>query len=394
MSIGSVTRAYYSSLRPTSPARSLPARIESCLGGVTPRSIERHIVSSLDIRRNGEKYDLHPAIIMLGSFGHWNRSILSGSNRVVFDSLLFDWERGVLSSTQLPQSITMCQPTHFFDGKIPYSINIWMRKGFPVSRALAVSQWNDLKAEIARTTQVDVMGPVRGCPDMVFVDQGLAVPSMSGGKPIFIPSAMKETSRKQEVSHAARFFQSRGYEVVSLRDFLPRNAIVTFESNGDVHVVPGKNVLFVGFGGRTSSDVLPAISEITGHTVVPIFMDQKTGAYHLDTATSIISPNSAVVFAPGLGEDSLALFLMFFRNIYFASQTEADEEFICNSKQIGDRFFTQTSVSEQFLRFLGSRPAEEIAAVLQFDMSEFNKSGGGINCCSKLTFHTPPEGQN
>ena len=284
----------------------------------------------------------------------------------------------------------MCQPAHFFDQEVPYTINAWMRKGMPVSRETAMHQWNRLKWAISQVLPVDVMQPRKKCPDMTFVDQGLALPSQVGDAPIFIPSLLQEAVRRPEVKGAIEFFKERGYSVLDLDSALARKATASFEANGDVHIVPGHPLLFVGHGRRTSTNILAPLEELTGHQIIPIYMGQKTRSYHLDTASSIISPETAIIYPQGLSPDGFILFCLFFNNVYLVNAREAREEFVPNSKQVGQTFFTQTSVNEHFLHFLDTRPPEEIIEVVEVDMSELNKSGGGINCCSKLAFHIPP----
>src|SRR5262245_12763483 len=69
-----------------------------------------------------------------------------------------------------PRRFLMCRPTHF---TVSYSINPWMDPTKPVDTALAVAQWERLRA-VYRSLGHEVVEvePVAGLPDMVFAANG------------------------------------------------------------------------------------------------------------------------------------------------------------------------------------------------------------------------------
>src|SRR5258708_940011 len=72
-----------------------------------------------------------------------------------------------------PMTYLMCPPTHF---AVEYAINPWMRAGQPVSAALAMRQWQRLRAAFTGLGHtVHTIDPEPGLPHMVFPANGATV---------------------------------------------------------------------------------------------------------------------------------------------------------------------------------------------------------------------------
>lgn len=377
-------KLFYTATRPMNPRDFLPKSIRRALRNVTPRSLEMTLLKRLDMKASGEKYDSHPLLRHLHTFPQQNACVITGGNREVFYFQSLPLEN--FGAVRQPSSIVMCDPFHYLNGLIKIDANAWSNRYVHYSRKRAVRQWKPLLCSIIdKAMPVDVIPSVKGLPAMVFVDQGLAIPSRTGDENIFVPSKMKKPHRKGEVAVATEFFRDRGYDIRSLE--YKDNC---FESNGDCHVVPGIPLLLMGFGDRSSVEIARELEEKTGYNVLPFELTRGDISYHFDTVSSIVNQDTLLLFPKGLRPESLAIMLMLFRNFYLISRNEAFNEFTPNSKVIGDILFTQTSVSNAFLQFI----SKHVKEVMQFDMSEFNKAGGGINCCSKLAFHVPPGSRN
>lgn len=384
-------KAYYSQHRPTESSPCLPIGIKGLLRGITPKTLDGHLQKALQMQPRGETYDSHPLVNMIREFPLQDKCILASSNAMVFYNMNMDWGR--VQAARDPSCVVQCPPEFFFDTEIPYAINAWMECGGPVSRELAQLQWKNLNQMLKSIIAVDTITPQKDWPDMTFVDQGLAIPSLSGDENVFIPGLMRNDERCGEAVFVRDFFAERGYTVRNLpytRGHRTNEGEAYFESNGDVHIIPGKAALIVGSGKRSTANVAPALAEITGYKIFPVNLtiSSEEPVYHLDTVASVIKKDIIMLYPQGMNAASLALLLMVFKNTYFIGKQELRDEFLPNSKAIRGHMFTQTSVSEGFLSFCQSVLGKDY--VHQFPMSELNASGGGINCCSKLAFHVPP----
>ena len=98
--------------------------------------------------------------------------------------------------------ILMVSPEHFC---VRYSINPWMTSGLAVDRELARTQWNELRFQIAKHADVEIVSGHADLPDMCFsANAGLIREN------IFVPSHFRNAERKPEAALFAAWMQRRG----------------------------------------------------------------------------------------------------------------------------------------------------------------------------------------
>lgn len=191
--------------------------------------------------------------------------------------------------------IVMCRPTHF---SVQYVINPWMQGQVGRARnAVAIDQWNRLHDTLAGLTDVAVIEPAPGLPDMCFVaNAGL----MLDGR--FVPSVFRFPQRVPESEHYTRWFADAGYEVAAL----PGDD--TFEGEGDALFAPDPPAgeaswLWAGYGVRSSLESHRALCGIFNVEVVSLrLVDERF--YHLDTCLYPLPGGRVVYYPPAFDEPS------------------------------------------------------------------------------------------
>ncbi|MEI6728626.1 MAG: arginine deiminase-related protein [bacterium] len=261
------------------------------------------------------------------------------------------------------KKVLMCTPNHF---QVEYQINPWMKPG-TVDTQKALDQWHNLVAAYkASGIEVEILDQKKGLADMVFAaDQGLIV---SKERKILLLSNFKYTQRQGESLEYKRWFIDQGYRV----DTLPKQ--LTFEGGGEC--IPWNGKFFIGEGFRNNSDTYKYIEKKYKVEFIPLkLINEKF--YHLDTCFFVLNQTTAFYYPPALAEKSITKLEQLFPNL-IEFTTQEIEAFAANSVVTENSVFMQTG-SQTFkdkVEFLGY-------TVIQADISEFIKSGGGIHC---LTF--------
>lgn len=253
----------------------------------------------------------------------------------------------------------MCRPT-FFD--VTYAINPWMDPSVPVDIALALAQWDVLKATFEGLGHtVDLVEPATGLPDMVFAANGGIV---SDGRAMASRFAYLE--RQPEGALYLRWFEAAGLTPVVQASELN-------EGQGDVLRIG--EVFLAGTGFRTSLAAHRQISEFFGREVVSLeLVDPRF--YHLDTALAVIDDETVAYYPPAFSEASLAVLRRRFPDTIVATASDADC-FGLNAISDGHNVVTSsraTAMHEQ-LRVRGFNP-------IGVDLGELMKAGGSVKCCT------------
>ncbi len=277
-------------------------------------------------------------------------------------------------STNTPTIILMCPPTYF---DIDYSINPWMDVEYKVDHKKAQDQWQNLyetinKILLVKGGKIQLMEPVKGSPDLVFIDAGLTYGFED--KKIFIPSNFMHLERQAEADIFADWFADNGYELVWLDEDYK------FEGHGDT-LWAGNSKLFCGYGFRSQEasfeqiyETLVNKLEYVNFEMIPLeLVDSRF--YHLDTCFCPISETVVLCFEDALSPKSLDLLKT---KMEIIAVSEADAlKFACNSLVIDKNIIIPTGAiqTNDKLEKLGY-------TVHQVDVSEFMKSGGACKCMS------------
>jgi len=257
----------------------------------------------------------------------------------------------------------MCRPDHF---DVTYSINPWMDPSTPTDRAVAVRQWEDVRATYERLGHtVSLVDPAPGLPDMVFTaNAGFAI-----GDTVLL-SRFRHAERHDETPLAHQWFADNGF-----RDI--QTAEASFEGEGDAVLIG--DTIIAAVGPRTDREAHEQLADVFGLPVVTLELADPRW-YHLDTAFAAVTNDLVAWYPRAFTPDSQRQVMAMFPNHLVASEHDANE-FGVNLVSDGSHVL----VAAQATRLIGQLEAHGLA-VHPVDVSEFKRSGGGIKCIT-LALH-------
>ena len=253
----------------------------------------------------------------------------------------------------------MCRPDHF---EVSYRINPWMDPEKPTDRALALAQWENLRALYTSLGhRVRTIEPAPGLPDMVFAANGAVV---VGGR--VLVSRYRHPQRRAEADHWAEWFRAEGWTDVV-------RAAFTSEGEGD-YVTTGRAVL-AGSGFRSDPRSQTEAASLFDRPVVSLRLTDPR-FYHLDTALAALDDEEIVYYPDAFDAESLAVLRELFPDAVLADEEDA-------------LAFGLNLVSDG-LNVIVPEPAAALAAKLRargfhthaVDLSELLKAGGSVKCCT------------
>lgn len=255
----------------------------------------------------------------------------------------------------------MCPPTYF---EVAYNINPWMNGNVGYkSNQQAQTQWRALYDAISSVTEVKLVDPVEGLPDMVFTaNAGLSV----NGK-VFL-SNFKHAERKGEEYHFEKWFLDNDFHVVKQTQNL-------FEGEGDC-LLDADGLYWMGFGFRSDEFYANVLWKFGVNARTVNLVDKRF--YHIDTCFCPLPDGSLMYYPEAFDVFSQMKIESYFhklggKDVIRVSEKEA-ETFCCNAVVI-DRniFMPECSTVADVLSSRGFN-------VQEFNMSEFQKSGGACKC--------------
>lgn len=274
------------------------------------------------------------------------------------------------STTTAPQSVEssrvasqrhylMCPPTYF---AVNYSINPWMDVTKAVDREAAIAQWERLRAVYVELGhKVSTLDPIEELPDMVFTANGATVVD---GRVLLAKFRYKE--RAAETRSHRDWFLANGYREVY-------DAVAVNEGEGDFLQV-GSRVL-AGTGFRTA---IAAHDEARGVLDQPIITLTLVDPYyyHLDTALAVLSDTEIAYYPAAFSDATRSLLRELYPDAVLATSEDA-AVFGLNAVSDGRNVIMPQTAARlaDALRERGFNP-------IGVDVSELNKSGGAVKCCT------------
>lgn len=255
-----------------------------------------------------------------------------------------------------PKRVLLCRPSHF---QVDYIINPHM-KPYSVDRKKAMAQWESLVDEIeAEGVKVEVIQQQPDVPDMVFAtDQGIVRDGTA------LLANFRYDQRKKERRYYREWFREHDFGLRALSNVFP------FEGGDTLFF---GEMLFVGTGFRASIASCEELSKKLSVDVFPLRLVDPA-YYHLDMCFLPLSDAQAFYYPPAFSENSQNLLKRLVPELHAMSQEDANN-FAANSFVIGDTVLVQQP-NDHFAKKL-----EDLGKkVVQLDVSEFNKAGGGIHC--------------
>lgn len=254
----------------------------------------------------------------------------------------------------------MCEPSFF---EVRYVINPWMEGNQgKVNKVLARQQWKNLYDIVTVRATVSLIEPAAGLPDMTFT----ANAGLVHNKDVIV-SSFRHAERQPEARFFEKFFASHGYSVLHLREE------TIFEGAGDA-LYDSLGRLWVGSGIRSAPRALGEIVDALDVEACGLELVDPHW-YHLDTAFCPLPEGQAIAYAKAFSGKSVeTLHGTFGDNIIWIAETDA-RNFACNAISI-DRSVILHRVSAELKFTLQQRGFE----VIEVDVSEFLKAGGGCKC--------------
>lgn len=278
-----------------------------------------------------------------------------------------------LSAMDFPSKVLMVSPDNY---GVDYIINPHMKTetgDLPiVDEQRATFQWDKLKKKIESLgISISVVRGQENFPDMVFsANQILPLDSKR-----VLASKMATKERDGEVEFLAQFFKNHGYEVKELPE-----SIENFEGMGDGIWHQGMDLLWCGYGFRSSYGALEYLGNDLGLAVVPLELIDEN-FYHLDTCFAIIDSKTVVWTPKAFSSQSQELIDKFFPVTIEIPYEEAKQSFSCNCWSVDGKNVivpVNTPVLQKKLLAHGFK-------VHELDTSEYLKSGGSVFCL-KLSY--------
>ncbi len=254
--------------------------------------------------------------------------------------------------------ILMCKPTYF---DIVYAINAWMDLNVPLDKGLAQQQWLKLyNTYESLGYEIELIEPVEGLPDMVFTANGGLVYKNKVVLPTF-----KHEQRQPETPIFKKWFEN----------FFPNSQLLSpdsnFEGEGDALFVSNK--LYGGYGFRSNREEYKQIGDFLGVEVVPLeLVDPRF--YHFDTCFSVLDSQTVAYFPGAFSEEATELIEKNTPNTIKVGEKDA-AVFGLNMFSDGKNCVVAEKAKD-FQKQLSNRGYN----VIPVDVSEFQKSGGGIKC--------------
>jgi N-dimethylarginine dimethylaminohydrolase len=265
-----------------------------------------------------------------------------------------------------PRQFVMCRPDHF---DVFYSINPWMDPAEPVDRALALAQWETLRATFEQYGhRIDLVPGEPGLPDMVFAaNSGLVVGDRA------LSARFTHPEREAEGPAYHHWFAQRGLSELA-------GAQEINEGEGDFLLVGDRILAATGFR-----------SSLAAHREVARYFDLRVVSlelvdprfYHLDTAMMTLDEANIAYFPPAFSAASQALLAELYPDAIVATDADAvvlGLNGVCDGLNV---FVSDKAIDlMEKLRAHGYNP-------VGLDLSELLKAGGGVKCCT-LEIHEDP----
>ena len=260
------------------------------------------------------------------------------------------------------QKLLMCPPDYF---SVDHNINPWMAGNTGrLDKGRAMRQWENLKQELSKTADIELMKPQPALPDIVFTANAGFVYGNRAVASHFIPA-----ERRPEEPYLKQWFRDQGFELCEL----PED--VGFEGAGDCLLDRKGPWLWAGYGFRTEIEAHPYLEKWFDRELVSIRLTDSR-FYHIDTAFCPLTGGYLLYHPPAFDYESrLAIEKRVPSEKRIVVDTEDAGNFACNAVNVGEEIFVHKASGA-----LKSRIQERGFKLHETDLSEFLKSGGSAKC--------------
>lgn len=263
----------------------------------------------------------------------------------------------------------MTEPSAF---DVSYQINPWMKPQVwrPEDRAAATAASAALKAALrAQGAQVEMIGAVRGLPDLVFPANAAVV--LDGT--VLLARFLHPERQGEEAIFRSAFMGLKARGLV--RDIVDLPQSVLQEGAGDAIWDAGRQLFWVGFGPRSSRASAGAITRTFGRDTVglELFSDRF---YHLDTCFCPLSGGEVLYYPDAFTAEAQALIQ---ERVPASQRIEASAEeaaaFCVNAVNLDDRLIMARAPAS-----LRAKLETAGYRLIEVDLDPFILSGGAAYC--------------
>lgn len=287
-----------------------------------------------------------------------------------------DFTHSDLPAMPLPKETLMVTPRFF---SVEYVINPHMVDNVGrVNKMDAQNEWDYLKSTFRQLgITVNEIEGIEDLPDMVFcANQSLPFIDTDGNKKV-IMSIMHANQRKDEVPHIEQWYRQNGYEVYHLDD----KKIDNFEGSGDAIWHTGKQLLWGGYGFRSSLQAYEQISEIFDVPIIALELVDDS-FYHLDTCLCVLDEQTVLIYPKAFTDEGMELINSVFDQVIHANGYEATNLFACNATCPDG----QNVIIQQGCTDVNKKLRDAGFSVHEVSTYEFLKSGGSVFCMKMMVW--------
>lgn len=258
------------------------------------------------------------------------------------------------------KNVYMCPPDYL---SLNYEINPWMDKENPFSLEKAIKQWNELFALYQNLIpgKIFKVEAKEGLTELCFLGDSLFAINND-----VVYSRFAREERYHETEYVMEYFSA----------YLKGNRVpetIYYEGSGETMI--WKNQIFVGYGQRSSKDIITYLSDIFKRDVYGLELITEK-YYHLDTAFFPINETLIAIYPEAFSKESLSFIRNLDAEILELNSNDA-QSFALNSVSLGNDLIIHKS-AQNFIRLM----REKGFTVHEVDISEFIKFGGGLKCLS------------
>jgi N-dimethylarginine dimethylaminohydrolase len=260
-------------------------------------------------------------------------------------------------------TILMCKPHHY---SVSYEINPWMHINQPVNKVQSQRQWRRLYETILNLgTQVKLIEPIDGLPDMVFTANAGFVYQNE----IWI-SSFKNVERQSESQHFKSWFKEEGFTIINTKQDSIRPY---FEGMGDALFF--NDYLAAGYGFRSDVSIYKQPFFKQFNLVFCELIDPHF--YHLDTCFCPLNSSLALWYPHAFNQKSQEI-MQKMGELIPVAEDEA-KNFACNAIVIENDIVIPARCPKTF------KVLEEYGFnVHECEMDEYIKSGGACKCLTLM----------
>ncbi len=295
-------------------------------------------------------------------------------SRVYTSADQIDFNISELPAMPVPSKVLMVKPTYF---DVEYVINPHMKGQIgDVDKMQAQNEWDHLMEGFKELAlDVEILEGKKGLPDMVFcANQSLPFIDEEGNKKV-VMGIMKTKQRKPEVDAIEKWFKTQNYEILHLN----HEDVKSFEGMGDGIWHPKRQLLWGGYGFRTSVSAYEHVSDLLDVPVVALQLTDES-FYHLDTCICMLDETTALIYRDAFTDEGLEIIHTLFDTVIAATKYEAEQLLAVNAVcPDGKNVLIQQGCTD-----VNKKLRDAGYSVHEFSTYEFLKSGGSVFCMKLL----------